>query len=64
MRTIVTLFLFCGLQLKAQDMQSCPKHKDHTQAQHQADVEKLGDEAMGFPHDATDQTGLLYQVEC
>jgi hypothetical protein len=53
MKIIVTLFLFCGLQLTAQDMQSCPKHKDQTQAQHQADVEKHGDEAMGFSHDAT-----------
>jgi hypothetical protein len=32
----------------AQDTQSCPMHK-----QHQADVEKHGDEAMGFPHDST-----------
>ena len=48
MKTIVTLFLFCGLQVAAKDMQSCPKHKDQTQAQHQADVEKHGDQAMGF----------------
>jgi hypothetical protein len=53
MKIVVTLLLFCGLQLAAQDMQSCPKHKDQTQAQHQADVEKHGDEAMGFPHQAT-----------
>jgi hypothetical protein len=53
MKIIVTLLLFCGLQLTAQDMQSCPKHKDQTQAQHQADVEKHSDEAMGFPQDAT-----------
>jgi hypothetical protein len=53
MKIIVTLLLFCGLQLAAQDMQSCPKHKEPTQAQHQADVEKHGDEAMGFPQDAT-----------
>src|SRR5258708_37460020 len=53
MKIIITLFLFCGLQLTAQDMQSCPMHKEHMQSQHQADVEKHGDEAMGFPHDAT-----------
>ena len=53
MKTIVTLFLFCGLQVAAKDMQSCPKHKDQTQAQHQADVEKHGDQAMGFSHEAT-----------
>jgi hypothetical protein len=48
------LFLLCALQLSAQDMQSCPMHQEHAQAgQHQADVEKHGDAAMGFPHDAT-----------
>src|ERR1700688_2880560 len=29
-------------------------------AQHQADVEKHGDEAMGFPHDKTTHHFLLY----
>jgi hypothetical protein len=48
MKIVIALFLFCGLQLPAQDMQSCPMHK-----QHQADVEKHGDQAMGFPHDTT-----------
>ncbi len=48
MKIVIALFLFCGLQLSAQDMQSCPMHK-----QHQADVERHGDEAMGFPHDST-----------
>jgi len=33
----------------AQDMSSCPMHN----LQHQADVEKHGDMAMGFPHDKT-----------
>jgi hypothetical protein len=28
-------------------------HKEHMKERHQADVEKPGDEAMGFPHDAT-----------
>lgn len=48
MKIVIALFLFCGLQLSAQDMQSCPMHK-----QHQADVERHGDEAMDFPHDST-----------
>jgi hypothetical protein len=42
------IVLLCGLSLAAQDM-SCPMHK----SQHQADVEKHGDMAMGFPHDKT-----------
>jgi len=29
MKILVTVFLFCGLQLAAQDMQSCPMHKEH-----------------------------------
>ena len=55
MKTVVTFLVFCGLQLAAQDMQSCPMHKQHMKegSQHQADVEKQGDEAMGFPHDKT-----------
>jgi hypothetical protein len=61
MRTLITILLFGGLQLAAQDMQSCPMHKEHMQgAQHQADVEKHGDEAMGFPHDKTTHHFLLY----
>ena len=55
MKTVIAFLLFGGLQLAAQDMQSCPMHKEHMKAasQHQADVEKHGDEAMGFPHDKT-----------
>ena len=59
MKTIIVLLLFCGLQLAAQDqnkdMKSCPMHEKHAagSAQHRADVEKHGDEAMGFPHDKT-----------
>jgi len=62
MKTIVALFLFCGLQLAAQDMESCPMHKEHMKeaSQHQADVEKHGDEAMGFPHDKTTHHFRLY----
>ena len=54
MKTLIALLLLCGLPVAAQDMQSCPMHKEHMKAaQHQADVEKHGDEAMGFPHDKT-----------
>src|ERR1700685_4080530 len=51
MRTMLAFLLLCG-SLAAQDMESCPMHKD-MKAQHQAGVEKHGDEAMGFPHDKT-----------
>ena len=62
MKTLIALLLFSGLQLGAQDMQSCPMHKEHLKAasQHQADVEKHGDEAMGFPHDKTTHHFRLY----
>lgn len=54
MKTLIAFVLLCGLRAAAQDMQSCPMHKEHMKAsQHQADVEKHGDEAMGFPHDKT-----------
>jgi hypothetical protein len=37
-------------------------HKEHMKAasQHQADAEKHGDEAMGFPHDKTTHHFRLY----
>jgi len=62
MKTLIALLLFSGLQLGAQDMQSCPMHKEHLKAasQHQADVERHGDEAMGFPHDKTTHHFRLY----
>jgi hypothetical protein len=62
MKTVIILLLFSGLQLAAQDMQSCPMHKEHMKEaeQHQADVEKHGDEAMGFPHDKTSHHFRLY----
>ena len=62
MKIAITLLLFGGLQLASQDMQSCPMHKEHMKAasQHQADVEKHGDEAMGFPHDKTTHHFRLY----
>jgi hypothetical protein len=51
MKTWMILLVMCSLPVGAQDMKSCPMHKDKTG--HQADVEKNGDMAMGFPHDAT-----------
>jgi hypothetical protein len=55
MKTVIALFLVCGLQLAAQEMQSCPMHEEHMKAavKHQADMEKHSDESMGFPHDKT-----------
>src|SRR6266481_7853065 len=62
MKTVIAFLLFSGLQLSAQDVQSCPMHKEHMKeaSQHQADVEKNGDEAMGFPHDKTTHHFRLY----
>jgi hypothetical protein len=62
MKTVVTFLFLCGLQLAAQDMQSCPMHKEQMAgtSQHQADVEKQGDEVMGFPHDKTVHHFRLY----
>jgi hypothetical protein len=62
MKTVIAFLLFSGLQLAAQYMQSCPMHKEHMKeaSQHQADVEKHGDEAMGFPHDKTTHHFRLY----
>jgi hypothetical protein len=62
MKTLIAFLLFSGLQLAAQDMQSCPMHKEHIQGTtaHRADVEKHGDEAMGFPHDKTTHHFRLY----
>ena len=48
--TMLALLVLYGLQVAAQDMSSCPMHKEH---QRQTDVEEHGDEAMGFPHDRT-----------
>jgi hypothetical protein len=62
MKSAVAFLLICGLRLAAQDMQSCPMHEEHMKAasQHQSDVEKHGDEAMGFPHDKTTHHFRLY----
>jgi hypothetical protein len=62
MRIAITILVLGGLQLAAQEMQSCPMHKEHMKAasQHQADVEKHGDEAMGFPHNKMTHHFRLY----
>lgn len=62
MKTAFVLLFACGLQLTAQDMQSCPMHQGHagSSASHRAQVEKHGDEAMGFPHDKTTHHFRLY----
>jgi hypothetical protein len=62
MKTIIAVLLLYGLQLVAQDMASCPQHKEHMKnaSQHQADVEKHGDEVMGFQHDKTTHHFRLY----
>jgi len=62
MKTVIAFLIFGVLPLAAQDMQSCPMHKEHMNeaAQHQADVEKHGDEAMGFPHNKTTHHFRLY----
>jgi TusA-related sulfurtransferase len=52
---LIAVLLLSGLPLMAQDMNDmkCPMHDQHMKSQHQADVEKQGDGAMGFPHGAT-----------
>jgi hypothetical protein len=62
MRTVLVILLFGSLQLAGQDMRSCPMHKEHMRgaSQHQSDVEKNGDTAMGFPQDKTTHHFRLY----
>ena len=62
MKTLAAFILCFGLTLSAQDMESCPMHKEHSQKSsgHSSDVEKNGDEAMGFPHDKTTHHFRLY----
>lgn len=56
MKKLLAFLLLFGFQLAAQDMSSCPMH----QADHAAEVEKHGDQAMGFGHDKTTHHFLLY----
>lgn len=62
MKIVIAILVLGGLELAAQDMKSCPMHKQHMKAdsQHQANVENHGDEAMGFPHDKTTHHFRLY----
>jgi hypothetical protein len=55
MKSIAMLLLLLGMQSPAQDMKDCSMHKGH-----QADVQKRGDDAMGFPHDKTTHHFRLY----
>jgi hypothetical protein len=55
MKPIAILLFLLGLQAVAQDMKDCSMHKGH-----QAEVQKHGDEAMGFPHDKTTHHFRLY----
>lgn len=62
MKTMVAFLVFSALQLAGQDTDHCPMHQAHTNgsSQHQADVQKHGDDAMGFPHDKTTHHFRLY----
>jgi hypothetical protein len=62
MKIVFAFLMFGVLQMAAQDAQSCPMHKEHMKedAQHRADVEKHGDDAMGLPHDKTTHHFRLY----
>ena len=59
MKILMVLILSCAVRGAPQD---CPMHEKHMQnaGQHQADVEKHGDDAMGFPHDKTTHHFRLY----
>lgn len=47
-------FIAHGQQKGGQSAESCPMHKEHmSSSAHHQDVEKHGDQAMGFPHDET-----------
>ena len=63
MKKVIAFVLSFGLSLGAQDMKSCPMHEGHASSasKHQADVEKHGDEAMGFSHEKTTHHFRLYQ---
>jgi hypothetical protein len=58
MKTMLIFLVLAGLQLGAQG----PTQKDQAQpgSEHQAAVEKHGDEGMGFPHDKTTHHFRLY----
>jgi len=61
MKLTLGFLLLFALPLVAQRM-FCPQHEEHTSASanHQAEVEKHGDEGMGFSHEKTTHHFLLY----
>jgi hypothetical protein len=61
MKITLGFLLLLAVPLVAQKM-SCPQHEEHTStsANHQAEVEKHGDEGMGFSHEKTTHRFLLY----
>ena len=59
MNLFVAIVLAALIQTGTPD---CPMHQQHAQnpSPHQSDVEKHGDQAMGFPHDKTTHHFRLY----
>ncbi len=58
MNFLFVIILSALIQMGTQD---CPMHQEHTRnSSHQSDVEKHGDQAMGFPHDKTTHHFRLY----
>ncbi|HYL93894.1 MAG TPA: hypothetical protein VEW69_12150 [Alphaproteobacteria bacterium] len=64
MKRIALLILSCSLPLVAQESATCPMQKEHESkcpmhdkhakgSDHHADVDRRGDQAMGFAHDKT-----------
>jgi len=49
-----------ALPLVAADRATCPMHAEHAAANHAKEVDKRGDEAMGFSHQATKHTFRLF----
>lgn len=71
MRPIALLILSCSLPIAAQESPTCPMHKEHQSkcpmhdkhakgSDHHADVDRRGDQAMGFAHDKTTHHFRLY----
>ena len=62
MKMMLTFLLFASLPVAAQDMQSCPMHREHMKeaSHYQANVDKRGDQGMGFSHDKTTHHFRLY----
>lgn len=60
MKTVLALVLSFALQLGAQDAVPIDQDRAPASAQHRAEVEKHGDQGMGFPHDKTTHHFRLY----